>query len=370
MKFSCEKSELFEACMICAKAVPSKSTITALEGYLLTADENLRVTGFNLKEGIYRDLDADVEEPGRVVLNMKLFNEIIRRMPEGKLVVTVDDKFNVTLKCGKSNMKIKGQGSEDYPDLPSVNGTRKISLPQNLMRNMITKTLFAASDNDMRPIYMGALFDIVGDSLSVVAVDGFRLARREEKIEKGTFEDCKFVVPATALSDIEKICTDDPDGLADIDIGDKHICFTIDDTVIISRKLEGDFIDHRKNVPTEFKYKFIVNRAELMQCISRCSTIIDEKNKAPVRITFNDDKMDILCYNTVGRVEDVCLMKGDGQGIEIGFNDKYLLDALKAINEEEVSFNINSAIAPATFTDPEAKTKYDYMVLPVRIRSN
>lgn len=368
MKFSCEKYLLQSACGIASRAAASKSPIPALEGLLLQAKDRLTVTGYDLKKGIYTQLEAEVKEQGSVVVGARLFGEMIRRLPDGIVTISTDVNNNVNVKCGKSEFNFMGISPEDYPEMPVVDGVNNIVLPQKILGSMINQTVFAVADNDMRPIYTGALFDIEGEELTLVAVDGYRLAKRSEKLESAKMENCSFVVPGSALADIERICGDSEE-LVKISVGAKHISFSIGETVVVSRRLEGEFLNYKKSIPESFKYTVKVDRGEFMSAIDRVALIVSERNTSPVRMSFNDGNIDCLCITPIGRAEDVCTCEGSGEGLQIGFNDRYLKDALKAAAKEELNVCLNSASSPCIITAADGSENFTYMILPVRLHA-
>lgn len=368
MKFSCEKYLLQSACGIASRAAASKSPIPALEGLLLQARDRLTVTGYDLKKGIYTQLEAEVKEQGSVVVGARLFGEMIRRLPDGIVTISTDVNNNVNVKCGKSEFNFMGISPEDYPEMPVVDGVNNIALPQKILGSMINQTIFAVADNDMRPIYTGALFDIEGEELTLVAVDGYRLAKRSEKLESAKMENCSFVVPGSALADIERICGDSEE-LVKISVGAKHISFSIGETVVVSRRLEGEFLNYKKSIPESFKYTVKVDRGEFMSAIDRVALIVSERNTSPVRMSFNDGNIDCLCITPIGRAEDVCTCEGSGEGLQIGFNDRYLKDALKAAAKEELNVCLNSASSPCVITAADGSESFTYMILPVRLHA-
>ena len=368
MKFSCEKYLLQSACGTASRAAASKSPIPALEGLLLQASDRLTVTGYDLKKGIYTQLEAEVKEQGSVVVGARLFGEMIRRLPDGIVTISTDINNNVNVKCGKSEFNFMGISPEDYPEMPVVDGVNNIALPQKILGSMINQTIFAVADNDMRPIYTGTLFDIEGEELTLVAVDGYRLAKRSEKLESARMENCSFVVPGSALADIERICGDSEE-LVKISVGAKHISFSIGETVVVSRRLEGEFLNYKKSIPESFKYIVKVDRGEFMSAIDRVALIVSERNTSPVRMSFNDGSIDCLCVTPIGRAEDVCTCEGSGEGLQIGFNDRYLKDALKAAAKEELNVCLNSAASPCIITAADGSENFTYMILPVRLHA-
>ena len=368
MKFSCEKYLLQGACNIASRAAASKSPIPALEGLLLEAGAMLKVTGYDLKEGIYTSLEADVAQPGSVVVGARLFGEMIRRLPDGIVTIDADDSNNVKVKCGKSEFNFMGIAAEDYPEMPIVDGVNSIVLPQKLLRSMINQTIFAVSDRDDRPIYTGTLFEVADGELTLVSLDGYRLAKRSEKLENAQLENGSFVVPGSALSDIERICSDE-DTPVKIDVGAKHISFTLGETVVVTRRLEGTFLNYRNSIPTSFRHQIQVERAEIISTIDRVALIISEKNSSPVRMCFQDGSIDCLCVTPIGKAEDVCTCEGDGEGLEIGFNDRYLMDALKAAGKESLFLCLNTASSPCVIKAADGSEDFTYMILPVRLRA-
>ena len=368
MKFSCEKYLLQTACSIASRAAASKSPIPALEGLQISAEDKLYVKGYDLKEGIVTGIEADIAERGVVVVGARLFGEMIRRLPDGIVSVSSDEKENITVKCGKSQFNILGISAEDYPELPSFDTLNSIRLPQRILKDMINKTIFAVSTDEVRPIYTGTLFEVEEKRLTLVSVDGYRLARRTEELADSRLESCTFVVPGTALSDVEKICSDE-EGDVSISVGSRHISFEIGDTVVVSRRLEGEFLNYRRSIPETFKYEIKVDRAEFMASIDRVSLIVSEKNSSPVRMTMGDGTIDCLCVTPIGRAEDVCTCEGNGEGLLIGFNDRYMKDALKAAGKDELKLCINSAASPCIIKAADGSEDFTYMVLPVRLHA-
>lgn len=369
MNFKCEKSTLQEACLISARAVPSKSPISSLEGLKIEADKDIKITGYDLKKGIFTTIEAEVGEPGTIIINSRFFIEMLRRMPDGTVTVTSDAKTGIFVKCGNIEYSFVGLDVGEYPDMPIINTLNSISLPQKVLKNMISRTLFAVAKEEIRPIYTGSLFEINNNELTLVSVDGYRLARRIEKVTAGKMENCTFIVPGFALSDIEKICSDSDD-LVHIAVGEKHISFYIGNTVLITRRLEGEFLNHRKSVPESFRYTLKINRQELIAVIERVSLMLNDSNTSPVRFAINDCSINCLCISPLGKAEDTCICEGNGEGIEIGFNDRYMLDALKAAETDDLSLCINTSSSPCIIKAADGTDNFTYMILPVRLRNN
>jgi len=368
MKFSCEKYLIQKAVEKASSCTAAKSPIPALEGLLIEAGSDVRITGYDLKKGIYTSFPADVAEPGSVVLSARLFGDIVRSLPDGIVTVTLDG-LNASIVCEAADFSIIGSESGEYPELPSVDRQNSVSIPQNVLSRMIKQTIFAVSDNESRPVYTGSLFEIKGDTLTVVAVDGFRLALRKEVIEAGAMEDCSFIVPGSSLSEVVKLCGD-TDETADITVGSKHISFVIGDTVMISRRLEGEFLNYKKSIPGDFGTTAEVSRDDLVKVVSRVSLMIDEKTKNPLRITVEEGGLDIRCRTGRGSAVDQCAAGVSGNsGVVIGFNSRYFLDALKAAPADVVKIGFNTASSPCVILPADGGDNFSYMILPVRLRA-
>ena len=369
MNFSCEKSELLCAINTASRAAAAKSPMPALEGILVEAGtESVRFTGYDLKKGIHTDAAAEVKEPGSIVLGARIFENIVRSLPNGDVTVKTTEGNSALITCEKSEFSIIGTDFNDYPELPSVDSQAGVSLPQNILSSMIRQTLFAVSDNEARPIYTGAMFEIKDGTLTLVAVDGYRLALRREKLD-GEQGEYSFIVPGKALSDLEKLCSDTDESVR-ITLGEKHISFTIGRTVLISRRLEAEFLNYHKAVPSVFEINVLADRGQLQRAVERVSLIIDDKVKNPVRCTFGQDSVRMVCSTALGKAEDVCPMEGDGGGLEIGFNNRYLLDALKAAPSDELKVCLNNGSAPCVIhPSDEDDESFLYMILPVRLKA-
>ena len=357
MKFTCEKYLLSLAVSTAGRAAASKSPVAALEGLLLEAGESgVRVTGFDLKKGIYTNFAADVSEPGSVVISARLFGEIVRKLPDGIVTVASDEYNTVNVRCGNADYNVAGTPSEDYPELPSMDHGSSITISQDTLASMISQTSFAISANESRPVYTGALLEVENGTLTMVAVDGYRLALRRESVDSCDVDAMRFIVPGSALADAEKIFVNADDQIT-ITVGSKHVCFSVGDTVLISRRLEGEFLNYRKTVPFEFPVQLKANRADVIRCADRVS------------LTIDDRRLSITCATPLGRAEDSCEVEGNGGDMVIGFNNSYLMDALKAAPEEKLIINLISGSSPCVLTPEDGSEKFLYMILPVRLRA-
>ena len=368
MKFICEKSLLVNAISIASRTVAQKSAISALEGIYVRAGMHLYLSGYNLETGITVTVPADVTEVGACVMPARLFFDIIRKLPDEEVVVSVDEQFKVSIRCGISSFTITAMTADDYPELPDVEFENAIKLPQRELRELISGTIFSVSENQARPIHTGCLFEVAPDSITMVAVDGFRLALRRYFPEESTERTVKFVAPAAALKEVEKILTD-TDEPASFTLGRKHILFEMSGVTLVCRILEGDFLDWRRVVPENNPILLVANRSRLTASIDRVGLIISEKIKSPVRCKFGENTADFRTITTIGEAYDVCPLAGDGNDLEIGFNCKYLLEALKAVPTDELTLELSNGLSPIVLTPPDGSKKYAYMVLPVRLKA-
>ena len=368
MQFTCEKNALVNAVSIASRTVAQKSAIPALEGILIRAGVKLSLSGYNLETGITISLDADIEQTGSCIMPARLFFDIIRKLPDDTVSIRVDEKFRVSIRGGISSFTISAMSPEEYPELPEVESDKGVQLPQNELKAMIGGTSFAVSENQARPIHTGCLFEVEDDSITVVAVDGYRLALRRWKAEEPIGRKLKFVVPAAALKEAEKILGD-TDEVCAFYLGTKHILFTIGEATLVCRLLEGEFLDWRRVLPQNQPIKLCVNVAKMTDSIERVGLVISEKLKSPVRCKFGDNTAEFRTVSTIGEAYDVCPIAGDGKDLEIGFNCRYLLDALRAVPDSECTLEMINGLSPIVMNPCDGSEKYSYMVLPVRLKA-
>ena len=367
MKFTCEKNQLVSAISVASRTVAQKSAISGLEGILVRAGVKVMLTGYNLETGITVSVDADIQETGACVMPARLFFDIVRKLPDDTVSIQVDESFKVSIKGGISSFTITALSADDYPELPDVDSEKGIRVPQNELKAMISGTIFAVSENQARPIHTGVLIEVDNDSITSVAVDGYRLALRRYLPEESLERTLKFVAPAAALKEVEKILgdTDDP---ATFYPGSKHILFTIGDATLVCRILEGEFLDWRRVLPQNNPVKLVGNVSRLTDSIERVGLVISEKLKSPVRCKFGDNAAELRTVSTIGEAYDVCPIAGDGKDLEIGFNCKYLLDALRAVPDSECTLEMINGLSPIVL-NPTEGNRYSYMVLPVRLKA-
>ena len=368
MRFTCEKSMLVTGLNITGRTVAQKSALTAIEGILCRAGSNLSLTGYNMETAITYEIEAEVTDVGECVLPAKLFGDIIRRLPEGPVTVVVDENYKASIRAGYASFTISAEPANDYPELPEVGSGRSIRIPQLALKDLISGTIFAVSENQGRPIHTGIKFEVENDTISAIAVDGFRLARRTYHTDAAMDRSLSFVVPSQSLKEVEKILSDGEEDVA-FTLGSKHILYQIGNATLICRLLEGEFLDWRKVVPTNCPLKLVANVYELASSIERVGLIVSEKYKSPVRCVFSNQVLLLRTNTTIGAAEDRCTIAGDGKELEIGFNVRYLADALRAVPAEEVVLELTNGLSPIVLTPVDEKQDFAYMVLPVRIKN-
>lgn len=369
MRFTCEKANLVQGLNIASRTAAQKSALKVLEGVLCRAAAGISLTGYNMETAISFNVDADVVEGGECVLP-KLFFDIVRRMPEGPVTVVVDESsYAISIRAGSASFQISGESADEYPDLPNVGDTKPIRIPQLVMKELIDSTIFAVSENKARPIHTGVKFEVEPNSMSAIAVDGYRLSRRTYHPAEPIPRTVNFVVPSSGLKEIEKILAD-PDHDVLLTLGNRHILFQVGKATLVCRLLDGEFLDWRKVVPTDCPVKLVANVHDLMSSVERMGLVVSEKYKSPARCTFSHNVMHMRTGTAIGVAEDSCALAGDGQELQIGFNVRYLLEALRAVPTEEVTLELTNNLSPIVMTPVDDKHDFSYMILPVRIKAN
>lgn len=366
MKLICNKQELSEAISNVSRAVALKSTISALEGIKISVKNNtMELTGYDLELGIKTTINVNSDDTGEFVLNSKLINDIVRKMPNEDVSIEINDKLSTTIKCGLTEYSIISISAEEYPDIPDFDSEKSITISQPILKNMINQTIFAVSISETKPILTGELFDIFDKHFNLVSLDGYRLAVRSEKIN--CEDNYKFVVPAKALKELSNLLKEDEDKVVTIYTSRKHIVFDVNGYRVMSRLLEGDYHNYKASIPDKSSTEVIINTKLFMSSLERCSLLINDRIKAPVKCIFDDGKLKISCNTSLGRVNDEFKTDVSGSMIEIGFNCRYLIDALKATESDTVRLYMNGGLSPMKIMPVEGDA-YTLLVLPVRLK--
>ncbi|MBP7176364.1 MAG: DNA polymerase III subunit beta [Thermoclostridium sp.] len=364
MKFSCSKHDLIEAINIVQKAVMAKATLPILEGIYIEADEeNVKIVGNCFDLGIECSISANITDTGAIVLNSRMFGDIVRKLPDSEVFFQVKDNFIVIIECNNAYFEIKCLSAEGYPMLPEVEQDKKISLSQTTFRELIRKTIYAISSDENRKILTGCLLEAVNGDFNVVSLDGFRLAVAKTI----TKEDVNFkaVIPGKNLNDIHKILeqSDEP---VKITLSKNQALFEMKNCRIISKLLDGEYMNYRNFIPEQFETVITANVKSLTESIERASLITNDDKRYPVRFVIDDDKMMITSSADIGISKEEIEIETNGENMKIGFNPKYLLDSLKVIEDEKTTISFSSSIGPSVIK-PLQGDKYIFMVLPVRM---
>lgn len=366
MKIKCDKQQLSAAIMSVSYAVSPKSSLTALEGILLTAGNGkLQLTGYDLELGITTSIDADVYEEGQVILQAKLFADIVRRMPGESVSLSCDQKLLCELRGGVAQFTILGLDPQEFPELPQVGDASAVTLPQRVLSSMLGQVLFAVATTDAKPVHTGALFVLEEGCITIVSVDGYRLALRREKADIES--PLSFIVPGKTLSDVLKLLGDTDDAL-NIQVSKKHIIFHIGECCVVSRLLEGEFLDYKTAIPSGVQTSVLVNTREYIESVERASLLISDRLKSPLREVYEADLIKTSCSTTIGKVYDEIPCSAQGSSVEMGFNNRYLLDALKNAGCDQVRLEINGPLSPMKVVPPEGDS-FLFLVLPVRLKN-
>lgn len=367
IKFSCVKDDICTAIGNVSKAVSTKSTIPALEGIKLFLNgSSLELTGYDLEIGITTVIEAKSDDNGEIVLNSRLFSEIIRRMPSEYVNFEVDVNLNMKISGGNAEYQISAISADEYPAIPEISRDKVISINQETLKSMINQTNYAVSVLDTKPILTGELFDIENGEFNMVAIDGFRLAIRHEKITSS--EKYNLVAPSKALLEASRLLKDDAENDCDIYIDNKYVVIEVNGYKVFTRLLEGEFHAYKKSVPNDFKTEAVVKTNEIIHCLERCSLLLNEKNKAPVKCSFEDGKIKVNCRTAIGKLEDSIPAAISGEDVIIGFNNKYFLDALKAAETDMVKIQMTGSNRAVKIVPMEGDS-FTFIVMPVQIKN-
>ncbi|WP_234118447.1 DNA polymerase III subunit beta [Clostridium hydrogenum] len=366
MKFTCEKNKLQEAISIAQKAVTGKSTMPILQGILLNAEKDmLTLIGSDIDLSIETKVNVNIEESGKVVVDAKLFGEIIRKLPNSIVEIKTVDNNCIEITCNKSKFTLVHLDSEDFPSLPEINEDKIFVIDQKKLKNMIKGTIFAIAQDETRPILTGVLFEAKEKKLNLVAIDGYRLAMRSELVDNE--ETISAVIPGKTLNEVVKILEDEGD--VNITFTPNHILFNLGFTKIISRLLEGEFIKYSSIIPEEFNLKVVTKKEELLEAIERASLVAKDGNTNLIKLNIEDDIMLITSNSQLGNVREEINIILQGQPIQIAFNSKYLIDVLKIMDGEEIVMDFSSSISPCILKNKENNNSI-YLVLPVRLANS
>lgn len=368
MKFTCQKNDLYEVLPNVGKATSQKSPLEALAAIRLQAQgQSLQLTGYDLELGIRTEIPAVCTEEGVLLVDSRLFSEVVRRMPDGILNIETDDHMKIMIQGGGTEYQLAGMGAEEYPELPSIEQQQGAVIPQNLLKNMIEQTIYAVSTDETKPVFTGELIELENGALNIVALDNYRMALRTEALSDQ--DTMKFVVPAKALREIQRLLEEDEknENPCVIRLDQHHAIFEIHRYVVYTRLLAGEFINYRRSIPTTSKAEVTVNKRELIESLDRCSLLISEKNKTAVRFQFEENCILISCQNVVGSVDDRIACDMTGEKMIVGFNNRYLLEAVRAVQSDRVRIFLTAADRAVKVMEAEGDCSVA-VIMPVQVR--
>ena len=369
MKIICEKEKILKGINSVINGVSSKTTMPILEGILIqTNDNEIKLTSYDLEIGIEYILDANVIEQGNTVVNAVMFSEIIRKLPNADIQIKLNENNLLEIECEGSLYKLATMNPEEFPELPKINIDNSVKLEQTTLKNMIRKTIFAVSTEENRPIFTGCLFEVVENKLNIVAIDGFRLAVKSKEIEEAS--NFSSVIPGKTLNEVNKIISDSFE-MVTVGIAKNQALFEMENCKIVTRLLDGEFLNYKNTIPAEWETRIKVNRSLLQNCFERIMLIsassIEKEKKYPVKINIEVGKVTISCSNQTGDAKEEILVDTEGKDLEIGFNPRFFIDALKAIDDEEVYVEFGTNRSPCIIK-PIEEGDYLYMILPIKMK--
>ena len=363
MKIVCTKSNLVKGVGIVSKAVPSKTTMPILECILIDASaEEIKLTANDMELGIETRIEGEIIERGIIALNAKIFSEIVRKLPDNDVVIETESDNQALITCEKAKFNIAAQSGDDFSYLPVIEKDDFITVTEFTLKEVIRQTIFSIADNDTNKMMTGELFEIEENILKVVSLDGHRISIRKIEL-KDSYASKKVIVPGKTLQEISKIIGGEAEAEVDISFTKNHIVFEFDKTVVVSRLIEGEYFKIDQMLSSDYETKVKINKRELLYCIDRATLLIKEGDKKPIIIDIRDDSMELKIKSQIGSMDEEIFIAKEGKDLLIGFNPKFLIDALRVIDDEEVELYFMNAKAPCFIKD-EAQS-YIYLILPV-----
>lgn len=367
MKLICSKSNLLHGVNTVSKAVPTRTTMAILECILIDASTNeIKLTANDMELGIETKIEGEIAERGVIALDAKIFSEIVRKLPDSDVVIETDDFFKTTITCEKANFNIVGKSGDDFSYIPYIERNESIHISQFTLKEIIRQTIFSIADNDNNKLMTGELFEIEENTLKVVSLDGHRISIRNIELNNN-YSHKKVVVPGKTLQEVSKILPGNVEEEVTIFLTDNHIVFEFDNTTVVSRLIEGEYFKIEQMLTTDYETKIIINKKELLNCIDRATLLVKEGEKKPIIMNVTDSFMELKINSFIGSMNEDIDIRKEGKDILIGFNPKFFIDALRVIDEEEVSLYMVNPKAPCFIKDDEGK--FIYLILPVNFNA-
>lgn len=367
MKISCSKTDLMIGINISMKAVSAKNTLPILECIMIEAmSTGIKLTSNDTELGIETYVEGDVITPGKIAIDAKLFSDIIRKLPNSDVMIETDENNQILIRCERAKFNIPGKSGEDFVYLPELQNTKMVTLSQFSLKEVIRQTIFSISDNENNKLMSGELFEITGNHLKVVSLDGHRISIRNVEL-KESYESTKVVVPGKTLNEIMKILTGGVEDEVKIHFSSNHIMFEFENTKVVSRLLEGDYYKIDQMLTNDYSTKIVINRQEFLDCIDRSTLLIRESDKKPIIININNSNLYMKINSSIGQMDEEIEIIKEGKDLMIGFNPRFLMDALRVIDNENISIYMVNETSPCIIKDAEGV--YVYLILPVNIHA-
>lgn len=368
MKLICNKSELLKGVNIVSKAVPVRTTMAILECILIDASANkIKLTANDMELGIETIIDGEILEAGIIALDAKIFLEIVRKLPDNEVTIETDAAFKTLITCEKAKFNIIGKSGEDFSYLPYVERKDSITMSQFTLKEVIRQTIFSITDNDANKLMSGELFEINENLLKVVSLDGHRISIRNIEL-KNSYEHKKVIVPGKTLNEISKIIPGSAEEDVMIFLTENHIVFEFDQTMVVSRLIEGEYFKIEQMLSSDYETKLTIHKKELLDCIDRASLLIKEGDKKPIIMNITDDSMELKINSFIGSMNEEIDIEKEGKDILIGFNPKFYIEALRVIDDESITIYMVNPKAPCFIKDENES--YIYLILPVNFNSS
>ena len=368
MKLICSKANLLKGVNIVSKAVPSKTTMSILECILIDASANeIKFTANDMELGIETIVEGEILEKGIIAIDAKVFSEIVRKLPDNEVTIDSDSNYQISITCEKANFHISGKSGEDFSYLPYIEKTDFISISQFTLKELIRQTIFSIADNDNNKLMTGELFEVHNNEFKVVSLDGHRISIRKIEL-KDSYPDRKVIVPGKSLQEVSKILSGETEDEVRIFFTGNHIVFEFDNTIVVSRLIEGEYFKINQMLSSDYETKFVINKKELLSCIDRATLLVKEGDKKPIIFRITDEDMEISINSQLGSMKEEIDIQKEGKDILIGFNPKFLIDALRVIDDENITIYMVNPKAPCYIRDDEQK--YIYLILPVNFNAS
>ena len=367
MKIICSKSNLVKGVSIVSKAVPSKTTMPILECILIDATTDIiKLTANDMELGIQTEIEGEIAERGIIAIDARIFSEIVRKLPDNDIVIETDANLQTVITCEKAKFDLSGKPGEEFSYLPIIEKEESIEISQFTLKEVIRQTIFSIADTESNKLMTGELFEIKDSILRVVSLDGHRISIRKIEL-RNEVADKKLVVPGKTLTEVSKILSGEAESMVNISYTNNHIVFEFDQTIVVSRLIEGEYFKIDQMLSSDYETKVRINKRELLSCIDRATLLVKEGDKKPIIINIGDEIMELKIKSQIGSMNEEIVIEKEGKDLLIGFNPKFLIDALRVIDDEEVTLYHMNAKAPCFIKDDGEN--YIYLILPVNFNA-